>query len=68
MPIKLHVDLKKCVGHSRCAAKAPLVYDVDDDGAAPSDGKVVSSDLAEMARLGARVCPERAITLEEIPE
>lgn len=64
----IHVDRGACAGHMRCAARAPDVYEVDEDGFCISDGQRVEPKLAMQARLGARVCPERAITLSPADE
>jgi ferredoxin len=48
-----------------CAAKAPDVFQLDDEGYCCSDGAVVPPHLHEQARLGARHCPEAAIVLIE---
>lgn len=63
--MKIHVDRGLCAGHALCAAKAPDVYQLDDEGYCCSDGRSVGPQLAEQARLGARHCPEGAITLSE---
>ena len=63
--MKICVDRKLCAGHALCAAKAPDVYTLDDDGFCNSDGALVAPDLVAQARLGARHCPEGAITLIE---
>jgi 2Fe-2S ferredoxin len=56
-----------CAGHALCATKVPELYEVDEDGYCISDGRIVPAEMAERARLGARFCPERAITLEDAP-
>jgi ferredoxin len=63
--MKIQVDRKICAGHALCAAKAPEVYTLDEDGFCNSDGAPVRAELAEQARLGATYCPEGAITLIE---
>ena len=61
--MRVTVDTSACVGHARCNAVAPDVYDLDDDGyAQPLDGQVPPA-LEQQARDGADACPERAITL-----
>ena len=61
--MKIIVDRQVCAGHALCAAKAPDVYRLDDEGYCCSDGAVVPPHLQEQARLGARHCPEAAILL-----
>lgn len=54
-------DEKHCAGHALCAASAPDVFDLDDDGyCVPPTGNV-SAELVEQARRGADACPERAL-------
>ena len=62
MRIELNEDL--CVGHGRCYALAPDVYDADDRGHCTllHDGDV-PADLEDQARTGAANCPEDAITV-----
>jgi ferredoxin len=63
--MRIKVDRSICAGHALCAAKAPDLYTLDDDGYSNADGKTVPANRAEQARLGAACCPERAITLVE---
>ena len=65
--MKVIVDQKVCTGHGRCWTYAPDVYTLDDNGynavtGVPID---VAPDQEAAARLGARTCPERAITVVE---
>lgn len=57
------VDRSRCVGHGRCYALAPDIFEPDDEGFAfvaeePSD----EASRAEASR-AERNCPERAITV-----
>jgi ferredoxin len=62
--VTISVDRDKCMGHARCAALAPEVYQLDDDGYVdvPS-ATVVADELRGTAQDGASACPERAINL-----
>jgi ferredoxin len=63
--VKVRVIEGKCSGHARCAAVAPEVYVLDDEGylvMAPTD---IAPGLEGQARRGARACPERAIEVIE---
>ncbi|MET7680462.1 ferredoxin [Streptomyces sp. NPDC005423] len=61
--MKISIDTTACSGHARCAAAAPELFRLDDDGyALPVEGDA-PQDLEEAARDGERACPERAITL-----
>ncbi|MCX5374855.1 ferredoxin [Streptomyces sp. NBC_00015] len=62
--MKITIDKAGCSGHARCAAVAPGLFRLDDDGyALPFDGEVPEG-LEQAARDGEVACPERAITLE----
>jgi len=63
--MKVIIDPDVCTGHGRCWTYAPDIYTLDDNGYNAVTG--VPIDVApadeEAARLGARTCPERAITI-----
>lgn len=63
--MKFLVDKALCSGHGQCAAMAPEVYDIDDDGFNVDVGRSVEvpAEKEAAARAGADVCPESAITL-----
>ncbi|OBK41689.1 cytochrome [Mycobacterium sp. 1245111.1] len=60
---RVEVDADRCVGHGRCYALAPKVFDADDVGHAIVIAEEVSGDLETEGRDAERNCPERAITL-----
>ncbi|MFK4100284.1 ferredoxin [Streptomyces sp. NPDC019531] len=61
--MKISIDTGSCSGHARCAAAAPELFLLDDDGyVLPVEGEI-PEELEEAARDGERACPERAITL-----
>jgi ferredoxin len=63
MRIVFHED--RCVGHGRCYALAPEVYDADDVGhcVVRVTGEV-PAELMAAARVGAGNCPEDALVIE----
>ncbi|KPI18932.1 fer, ferredoxin [Actinobacteria bacterium OK074] len=62
--MKISIDTAACSGHARCAAAAPQLFRLDDDGyAVPFEGEVPAG-LEAAGRDGERACPERAITVE----
>jgi len=63
MKIKVTPDL--CCGTGMCAKIAPKVYQLDDLGYNCSNGKDVPEGQDELARRGAKICPEAAIELVE---
>jgi ferredoxin len=65
--VRISVDVAKCVGHARCAAVAPKVYELDDNGFNQTAEKIVGPELKADALRGVRACPERVITVEDLP-
>ena len=63
--MKIKVDRKICAGHALCAAKAPDVYSLDENGYCNSNGASVPTGKEEQARFGAAYCPEKAIVLTD---
>lgn len=63
--MRIVLDEDACVGHGRCYALAPEVFDADDMGhcrvlvAEPGPG------LDSMARAAVSTCPEDALAIEE---
>lgn len=64
--IKVKVNVAACVGHARCWAVAPEVYDLNDDGFNVTPEKIVDESLRAQAVRGMRACPEKIITIEEV--
>ncbi|MER7693948.1 ferredoxin [Streptomyces sp. NPDC097610] len=61
--MKITIDTAACSGHARCAAAAPQLFRLDDDGyALPYDAEVPEA-LENAARDGETACPERAVTV-----
>jgi len=63
--MKVRVDTELCVGHGRCYALAPDVFETDDRGHCLIPREDVPPELEQQARTGEDNCPERAITVEE---
>ncbi len=61
------VDQALCCGHGQCAALAPEVYSLDDDGFNKEVGHFadVEPGQEEAARAGAMACPDAAIRVFE---
>ena len=64
--MKVKVLDGKCQGHARCAALAPHIYKLDDDGFIMPGVIDVPVGEEAIARRGLRACPERA--LEEVQD
>ena len=65
--MRISLDNEACVGHGRCYALAPEVYDADDEGHCVlhfPDGPI-PVELEAKAKLGAANCPEQALTVTE---
>ncbi|MCV7177074.1 ferredoxin [Mycolicibacterium sphagni] len=56
------VDRQRCCGYTLCAAEAPDIYSIDDEGYAVAPSSV-PAELSDRARRGADACPDRAITI-----
>lgn len=63
--MKILVNKAACVGHARCAAAVPELFDLDDSGYIAFSEKDVPQGLEAQARRGARSCPERIISIVE---
>jgi len=61
--MRIRIVPGKCSGHARCAAIAPDVYKLTDDGFNEMPETLVPPELEALARRGARACPERAIEI-----
>ncbi|SHK52949.1 ferredoxin [Pseudonocardia thermophila] len=62
--MRVEVDLQACAGHGQCAATAPGVFALDDDGFVLPVGEI-SEDARDEALQGAAACPEHAIEVVE---
>jgi ferredoxin len=63
--MRIRVDRSKCSGHALCAATAPELYTLDDDGYSNVGELDVPPGMEDLARRGFEACPELAVTLEE---
>ncbi|MBV9842355.1 MAG: ferredoxin [Sphingomonadaceae bacterium] len=63
--MRIRVIEGKCSGHARCAAVAPDIFILNDDGYLDMPETAVASENEALARRGARACPERAIEVIE---
>jgi ferredoxin len=66
--MKIRIDKRSCVGNARCAAVAPELFPLDDNGYIQVDVIDVPPGMEEDARRGAAACPERIILIEEDPK
>ena len=63
--MKVRVDLPLCVGHGRCYALAPDVFEDDERGHCVLLLESVPPDLEKQARMAEANCPEAAISIDE---
>ncbi|WP_261560333.1 ferredoxin [Frankia tisae] len=64
--MKVTISNEFCQGHAQCHAKAPEVYELDDEGFIGAEGWLnVPAGLEDAARPGAAACPERVLTPAE---
>ena len=63
--MRIRVDRSKCSGHALCAATAPEIYTLDDDGYSNVGELDVPPGMEDLARRGMEACPELAVTLED---
>ena len=65
--MKIRIEKGQCVGNARCHAVAPELFALDDDGYVDGTGFEVPEGEEQVARRGARACPERIIFVEDDP-
>jgi ferredoxin len=63
--VKIRIDKASCVGNARCAAVAPELFPLNEDGYIAAETIDVPPGMEEDARRGAAACPERIILIEE---
>lgn len=63
--MKIRINQAACVGNARCAAVSPELFPLDDDGYIAQDRIDVPAGMEELARRGARACPEKIIIIED---
>ena len=63
--MKIRINRSACAGHARCAAIAPEIFPLDDDGYIAVSEIDVEPESEGVARRAARACPERIITVED---
>lgn len=61
----VHVDEDLCIGAGQCVLVAPQIFDQDDRGLVILLDASPPPALHEAARKAAKLCPARAIAIEE---
>ena len=62
MPVKIKVDLDKCIGSGSCEMLAPGVFEVSDEGLCQVLVADAGSDLENRVYKAVESCPTRAIS------
>jgi ferredoxin len=63
--MKIRIEKASCVGNARCAAVSEELFPLNEDGYISIDQLDVPEGKEQLARRGARACPERIIFIEE---
>lgn len=63
--MKIRINKAACVGNARCAAVSETLFPLDEDGYIAVEEVDVPPGQEDLARRGARACPERIIIIEE---
>jgi ferredoxin len=63
--MKIRIDKAACTGNARCAAVSAELFPLNDEGYIESDGFDVLAGMEQLAKRGARACPERIISVIE---
>jgi ferredoxin len=63
--MKILINKAACAGNARCAAVSEQLFPLDEDGYIAVTEVDVPPGMEELARRGARACPERIIVIEE---
>lgn len=61
--MKIRIDKSACVGNARCAAISPELFPLDEDGYIAVEEIDVPPGMEQLARRGARACPEKIIVV-----
>lgn len=63
--MRIRIEKSGCAGNARCAAVSEEMFPLDEDGYISIDGFDVEEGQEQLAKRGARACPERIIFVEE---
>ena len=63
--MKIRIDKASCVGNARRAALPETLFPLNEDGYIAVSEIDVPPGQEQLARRGARACPERIIVIEE---
>ncbi|HSW12004.1 MAG TPA: ferredoxin [Solimonas sp.] len=63
--MKIRIDKARCAGNARCAAVSEKLFPLNEDGYIAVEEIEVPPGMEQLARRGARACPERIIVIED---
>ncbi len=63
--MKIRIDKAACVGNARCWAVSEELFPLDEDGYIDVEEIEVPAGMEDLAKRGARACPERVIKIIE---
>ena len=58
---RIEIDRDACMGHGRCYAVAPEIFEPDDEGYSVVIGDADDDQLRDELDMAVRNCPERAV-------
>ncbi|GGL41855.1 ferredoxin [Nocardia jinanensis] len=61
--MRIELNHALCQGHARCAALAPELFELDDNGYVITESHEISAAAEPAALLAAKVCPEKVISV-----
>jgi len=64
--MRISVDDDRCRGHGICAATAPELFELTDDGYAVARVDTVEGEDERRAQSAERQCPERAVMVTDV--
>tara|TARA_B100000949_G_scaffold51698_1_gene45337 strand:- start:2658 stop:2855 length:198 start_codon:yes stop_codon:yes gene_type:complete len=63
--MKIKAKIENCAGHARCAAVAPELFELNDEGYFETAEINVPSGQEALAKRAVRACPERILSIDE---
>lgn len=63
--MKIRINKSACAGNARCAAVSSELFPLDENGYIAVEEIEVPVGMEQLARRGARACPEKIIIVED---
>jgi ferredoxin len=64
-PMKVRLEMSRCVGHAQCYAVDPEIFPIDESGYSTLQEHEVAPQDEAVTRDGVASCPEMALLLDE---